>query len=151
MIALLVLMSSVTYAEELVGFQSVKCGDKEFMIRSINAFDAMELKDTKNIVHNVRSYGLGQGGANEWTCIRFEKSYLVFRGETTVHLSESKVVDLKVHDVFDTVKERFVRTGEIKKYVDLLEINKVSLAKKLYPKLDTIYRQARFRKFDFEF
>jgi hypothetical protein len=110
----------------------------------------MELKDTKNQAHELRSYGLGQGGASEWACIPFDSFYLVFRGNTLQRISEVEAVDLNVHDVFDTVQERFVQTGDIGKYVDLLENHKANSARKLYPKLDAIYRRARFRKFNFE-
>jgi hypothetical protein len=98
----------------------------------------------------VRSDGLGQGGANEWACIPFDNFYLVFRGNTFERISELEAIDLNVHDVFDTVQERFVQTGDIGKYVDLLENRKANSARKLYPKLDAIYRRARFRKFNFE-
>jgi hypothetical protein len=150
MIALAMFASSSACAYELIGTQNVECDGNFFLITSIDYSAAMELKDTKNQVQDVRSYGLGQGGANEWACVLFDKYYLIFRGYTMVRLSDTEAVELNVHDVFDTVEERFTVDGKIGKYMDFLEERKTKLAKKLYPKLDSIYHKAKFKKFDFE-
>jgi len=150
MISLAIFASSYACADELIGVQNVTCGGKIFKITSITTVTVTELIDTKNDVHYVRSNGIGQGGADEWACIRFDKYYLVFRGHTLVRLSNIEAIELNVHDVFDTVEERFTFDGKIGKYIDLLEHRRTKSAKKLYPKLDFIYHKAKFKKFNFE-